>query len=48
MKFFERVMNRVNDEDDRRHIIHAAKSFFHLYGDIFRCLPIATGQQETA
>jgi len=47
MKFFERLMSRVDDENDRQHIIHAAKSFYHLYGDIFRGLPIGTDQQET-
>ena len=46
MKFFERLMNRVDDENDRQHIIHAAKSFFHLYGDIFRSLPLSAGSQQ--
>jgi pyrroloquinoline quinone (PQQ) biosynthesis protein C len=48
MKFFERLMNRVDDENDQQCITRAAKSFYHLYGDIFRGLPIATVQQETA
>jgi len=39
MKFFETLMNRVNDESDRRAIAHAAKVFYRLYGDIFRGLP---------
>ena len=48
MKFFEHLMNRIEDDDNRQCIIHAAKTFYHLYGDIFRSLPLAadTRQQE--
>jgi len=41
MQFFEKLMNRVDDETDRRVIVHAAKIFYRLYGDIFRGLPAA-------
>ena len=46
MKFFERLMNRIDEESDKQHIIHAAKFFFHLYGDIFRGLPLAADAQQ--
>ena len=41
MQFFAKLMNRVDDEADRRAIIHAAQVFYKLYGDIFRGLPVA-------
>lgn len=41
MQFFEKLMNRVEDAADRRAIIHAARVFYKLYGDIFRGLPVA-------
>ena len=40
MDFFEGLMNRVNDFADQQQIIHCARMFFHLYGDIFRTLPV--------
>ena len=46
MNFFERLMNQIDDENDRQSIIHAAKAFYHLYGDIFRCLPLAADTQQ--
>ena len=36
--FYERLMNQLDDEDDRRAVIHAAKRFYKLYGDVFRTL----------
>jgi pyrroloquinoline quinone (PQQ) biosynthesis protein C len=41
MQFFARLMNRVDDDADRHAIVHAAKVFYKLYGDIFRGLPVA-------
>jgi pyrroloquinoline quinone (PQQ) biosynthesis protein C len=41
MQFFEKLMNRVDVEPDRHAIVHAAKVFYRLYGDIFRDLPVA-------
>ena len=35
---YERLMNQLDDEDDRRAVIHAAKRFYKLYGDVFRTL----------
>jgi pyrroloquinoline quinone (PQQ) biosynthesis protein C len=48
MKFFETLMNRIDDEGDRQCIIHAANTFFHLYGDIFRGLPAAAQRKEAS
>lgn len=36
--FYEQLMNRLEDEDDRRAVIHAARRFYKLYGDVFRSL----------
>jgi heme oxygenase len=41
MQFFRKLMNRINEETDRRAIVHAAKVFYRLYGDIFHGLPAA-------
>ncbi len=36
--FYERLMNRLDDADDRAAVVHAARSFYRLYGDVFRSL----------
>jgi len=38
VKFFENLMNRVESPVDQAQIIHSAKMFYRLYGDIFRSL----------
>jgi len=38
--FYEKLMNRLEDEADRQAVIHCAKMFYRLYGDIFRSLPL--------
>jgi pyrroloquinoline quinone (PQQ) biosynthesis protein C len=40
MEFFESLMNRLDDDDDRRAVIHMASMMFRLYGDVFRSLPL--------
>jgi pyrroloquinoline quinone (PQQ) biosynthesis protein C len=35
---FAQLMNRLDDEEDRADVIRAAKTFFRLYGDIFRSI----------
>ncbi len=37
---FARLMNLLDDPDDQRAVIHAAKMFYRLYGDVFRSLPL--------
>lgn len=39
VKFFESLMNRVEDPVDQEAITHAAGAFYRLYGNIFRSLP---------
>jgi len=38
VKFFEELMNRLNNQQDQAQIVHSAKVFYKLYGDIFRSL----------
>ena len=38
MVFFEQLMNSLDDVNDQEQILHAAKMFFHLYGNIFRSI----------
>ncbi|MCW8964912.1 MAG: iron-containing redox enzyme family protein [Gammaproteobacteria bacterium] len=40
MGFFEKLMNRVEDEDDQQAIIHMANMMYKLYGDVFRSIPL--------
>ena len=36
--FYESLINKIEDADDQACLIHAAKMFYKLYGDIFRDL----------
>ena len=36
--FFKRLMDRLDDAGDRAAVVHAARRFYVLYGDIFRTL----------
>ncbi len=45
MGFYEKLMNQITEENDQQVIIHAAKMFYRLYGDIFRALPFETVQE---
>lgn len=38
VKFFEDLMNRIEDPADQAQIVHAANVFYGLYGGIFRSL----------
>lgn len=37
-EFYANLVNRITDEADQQQLIHAAKVFYKLYGDIFRDL----------
>jgi len=39
--FFASLMNRLDNEDDRRAVLQKSRAFFRLYGDIFRALPVS-------
>lgn len=36
--FFESLVNRLTEAEDQAIVIHAARRFYHLYGEIFRGL----------
>ncbi|MDB2705097.1 iron-containing redox enzyme family protein [Pseudomonadota bacterium] len=38
IKFFESLMNQIDDRDEQDLIIHCAKMVFRLYGDVFRSI----------
>ena len=40
MKFYESLMNRMDDNNDQLAIIHMANMMYRLYGDVFRSLPL--------
>jgi len=46
MQFFAKLMNRVDEAADRRAIVHAARVFYNLYGNIFRGLPVAEAAEQ--
>lgn len=48
MGFFETLMNRVEDATDQAQIIHCARMFFRLYGDIFRTLSCPDVNRQAA
>jgi len=37
---FAHLMDRIDDPRDQADIVHAARAFFRLYGDVFRSLPL--------
>ena len=37
---FARLMDRITDPADQQDIVHAARAFYRLYGDVFRGLPL--------
>lgn len=42
---FARLMDRIDDEQDCSDIVHAARVFYRLYGDVFRSLPMPNAAQ---
>ena len=40
MQHFEKLMNRLDDDDDKAAVLHAASVFYRLYTDIFLALPM--------
>jgi len=38
--FYEKLMNRLDVEADKHAVVHGAKMFYKLYGDIFRSLQL--------
>jgi pyrroloquinoline quinone (PQQ) biosynthesis protein C len=46
---FAMLMNLIEDPRDQEDIVHAARAFFRLYGDVFRDLPLPqpTGEAQS-
>jgi hypothetical protein len=42
ISFFEQLMNRLDDDSDKKAVIHCANVMYTLYGNIFRTI----GQQH--
>lgn len=40
MDFYEKLVNRLDDPEAQRAVIHTARLMYRLYGDIFRSLPL--------
>ncbi len=40
--FYEKLMNQLEDADDKAAVVHCADMMYKLYGDIFRSLPLMT------
>lgn len=40
MKFYANLVNKIERGEDKALVIHTAKRFFKLYGDVFRHLPL--------
>lgn len=38
VEFFRKLMNRLDDADDRAAVVHAARVVYRLYGDLFHSL----------
>ncbi len=48
MKFYAGLVNRLDCDEDRQAVIHAARCFYKLYGDIFRGLPLVMNDDARA
>jgi pyrroloquinoline quinone (PQQ) biosynthesis protein C len=41
-EFYEELVNKISDKNDQTCLIHTAKNFYKLYGDIFRDIEART------
>ena len=48
IEFFKKLMNRLDDEDDKAAVVHTARVVYRLYGDIFRSLSAPEHSHATA
>jgi pyrroloquinoline quinone (PQQ) biosynthesis protein C len=48
MEFYKGLVNRLDSDQDRRQVIHCAKRFYRLYGDVFRSLPLSLNDAVAA
>ena len=40
IEFFKKLMNQLDNDDDKAAVVHTAKVVYRLYGDMFRSLPL--------
>ena len=45
---FARLMDRIDDARDQDDIVHGARVFYRLYGDVFRSLPLPNAAAKVA
>ena len=45
---FAQLMDRIDDPGDQADIVHAARAFYRLYGDVFRGLPLPQAEAVPA
>ncbi len=45
---FAQLMDRIEAPEDRAAIVHAARAFYRLYGDVFRGLPLPEVEEALA
>ena len=43
---FAALVDGLDDEDDRRALVHAARMFYRLYGDVLRAVPLPPVTQD--
>ena len=48
IRFFAGLMDRLTDSGDQQAVVHAARRFYDLYGDIFRSLPHPAAERSAA
>jgi hypothetical protein len=48
MDFYKHLVNRLDAKQDRDSVIHCAKRFYRLYGDVFRTLPLTLNAASDA
>ena len=48
MDFYRKLVNRLESDSDQQAVIHCAKRFYTLYGDVFRALPLSLNDAAVA
>ena len=48
MEFYRKLVNRLQDTADQACVIHCARRFYRLYGDVFRALPLSLNAEASA
>lgn len=48
MDIYKGLVNRLEDAADRAAVVHCARGFYRLYGDVFRALPLSLNAAAAA